>query len=32
MLFARLLDHLITIGTLRVIDANGEIYVFAGEP
>src|SRR5260221_10969568 len=32
MLLAHLLRHLITIGTLRVIDADGEIYVFAGEP
>jgi cyclopropane-fatty-acyl-phospholipid synthase len=32
MLLAQLLGHLITIGTLRVIDADGETYVFAGEP
>jgi cyclopropane-fatty-acyl-phospholipid synthase len=32
MLLAHLLRHLITIGTLRVIDAAGKTYVFAGEP
>ncbi|HEX3499379.1 MAG TPA: cyclopropane-fatty-acyl-phospholipid synthase family protein [Stellaceae bacterium] len=31
MLLAHLLGHLITIGTLRVIDADGEVYVFSGE-
>jgi cyclopropane-fatty-acyl-phospholipid synthase len=30
MLFARLLGHLISAGTLRVIDADGRDYVFAG--
>ena len=32
MLLARLLGHLITIGTLRVIDADGGTQVFSGEP
>jgi cyclopropane-fatty-acyl-phospholipid synthase len=31
MLFAHLLGHLITVGTLRVIDARGERYVFGGD-
>jgi cyclopropane-fatty-acyl-phospholipid synthase len=31
MLFARLLDHLITVGTLRV-HAPGQSYVFSGAP
>lgn len=30
MLFAHLLGHLITVGTLRVITAEGQSYVFAG--
>jgi cyclopropane-fatty-acyl-phospholipid synthase len=30
MLLARLLEHLISAGTLRVIDANGREYLFAG--
>jgi cyclopropane-fatty-acyl-phospholipid synthase len=32
MLLAHLLGHLITIGTLRVIDANGREHVFSGAP
>jgi len=32
MLFARLLDHLITVGTLRVIGPDGQRYVFSGAP
>jgi cyclopropane-fatty-acyl-phospholipid synthase len=32
MLLAHLLGHLITIGTLRVIDADGRIHVFSGAP
>ncbi|MBV9522258.1 MAG: SAM-dependent methyltransferase, partial [Alphaproteobacteria bacterium] len=32
MLFAHLLDHLVTIGTLRVTAANGQSHVFAGAP
>jgi cyclopropane-fatty-acyl-phospholipid synthase len=31
MLFSHLLRHLITIGTLRVIDSNGGAHVFSGE-
>src|ERR1700710_634358 len=30
MLLARLLDHLITAGTLRVVDADGQVYTFTG--
>jgi cyclopropane-fatty-acyl-phospholipid synthase len=32
MLLAHLLGHLITIGTLRVIDADGRMHVFSGAP
>src|SRR5260370_27005165 len=32
MLLAHLLGHLITIGTLRVIDADGRNHVFSGAP
>jgi cyclopropane-fatty-acyl-phospholipid synthase len=32
MLLAHLLGHLITVGTLRVIDANGQTYAFSGAP
>jgi cyclopropane-fatty-acyl-phospholipid synthase len=32
MLLAHLLGHLITIGTLRVIDADGRIHSFSGAP
>jgi cyclopropane-fatty-acyl-phospholipid synthase len=30
MLLARLLDHLISAGTLRVVDADGQVYTFTG--
>src|ERR1043166_7002483 len=32
MLFARLLDHLITVGTLRIIAPNGQLHIFSGTP
>jgi cyclopropane-fatty-acyl-phospholipid synthase len=32
MLFAQLLRHLITVGTLRVTAADGQSYVFSGGP
>jgi len=32
MLLSRLLEHMIRIGTLEVIDANGKAHVFSGEP
>jgi cyclopropane-fatty-acyl-phospholipid synthase len=32
MLFARLLDHLITVGTLRLHAPGGVSYVFSGAP
>jgi cyclopropane-fatty-acyl-phospholipid synthase len=31
MLLARLLDHLISAGTLRVVDADGQVYTFTGD-
>jgi cyclopropane-fatty-acyl-phospholipid synthase len=31
MLFAHLLGHIITAGSLRVLDADGQSYVFSGE-
>src|SRR5689334_22829473 len=32
MLLAHLLRHVVRRGTLRVIDAGGALYVFAGDP
>src|SRR5258707_1120380 len=32
MLLAHLLGHLMTVGTLRVIDADGQSYAFSGKP
>jgi len=32
MLLAHLLDHLVTVGTLRVITVDGQLHTFSGEP
>src|SRR5258708_38896682 len=32
MLLAHLLDHLVTVGTLRVITVDGKVHTFSGEP
>src|SRR5215472_9693832 len=32
MLFGHLLEHLVAVGTLRVLDADGSSYVFSGAP